>query len=43
MNNGISVSDYDKIGIWLPTYRQSIIGDIRVDGLYNEGGISFFL
>ncbi|OUN55419.1 CDP-glycerol glycerophosphotransferase family protein [Bacteroides uniformis] len=42
MNNGISVSDYDKIGIWLPTYRQSIIGDIRVDGLYNEGGISFF-
>jgi len=38
---GIQKSDYESIGIWLPTFRSSTIGDIRVDGLYNEGQISF--
>ena len=40
-NRGIDAGRYRSIGIWLPTYRQSIIGDIRKDGVYNEDGISF--
>lgn len=32
---------YAQVGIWLPTYRSSIIGDVRVDGKYKEGAISF--
>ena len=40
-NRGIVPGAYRSIGIWLPTYRQSIIGDIRNDGIYNSGGISF--
>lgn len=39
--NGINRFKYSRIGIWLPTYRKSIIGDIRVDGEYNEHGVSF--
>jgi CDP-glycerol glycerophosphotransferase (TagB/SpsB family) len=37
----INRSDYNSIGIWLPTYRASIEGDIRVDGNYSEEKISF--
>lgn len=40
-NIGIDCKNYINIGIWLPTYRQSIIGDIRKDGIFNENGISF--
>ena len=40
-NRNIDTSSYKSIGIWLPTYRQSIIGDIRRDGVFNEDGISF--
>lgn len=38
---GIDPSKYSKVGIWLPTYRKSIIGDKRVDGDYNDHGVSF--
>lgn len=37
----IDPKGYSSIGVWLPTYRQSIIGDIRKDGIYNGNGISF--
>ena len=40
-NYGIDIKQFNSIGIWLPTYRQSIVGDIRKDGVYNENGISF--
>lgn len=40
-NRKIDTNDYKSVGIWLPTYRQSIIGDVRNDGVYNENGISF--
>ena len=40
-NRGIDVEKYSSIGMWLPTYKQSIVGDIRVDGVYNDNGISF--
>ncbi|MBR6692007.1 MAG: CDP-glycerol glycerophosphotransferase family protein [Bacteroidaceae bacterium] len=40
-NRGIDTTAYRSIGIWLPTYRQSIVGDIRNDGVYNGNGISF--
>ena len=40
-NRGIDRTAYRSIGIWLPTYRQSIIGDIRKDGIFNDNGISF--
>lgn len=38
---GLTPSKYNRIGIWLPTYRKSIVGDIRVDGEYNDNGVSF--
>lgn len=37
----IEKDKYSQIGIWLPTYRSSIVGDVRVDGKYQEGAISF--
>ena len=37
----IDTGKYRSIGIWLPTYRRSIVGDIRNDGTYNDNGISF--
>lgn len=40
-NRGIDRTAYRSIGIWLPTYRRSIIGDIRQDGHFNDSGISF--
>ena len=38
---GINLSKYEKIGIWMPTYRKSIIGIERLDGTYNNHGVSF--
>lgn len=40
-NHKINRSSYNRVGIWMPTYRTSIIGDIRKDGKFNEGMISF--
>lgn len=37
---GIEKDRFKRIGMWMPTYRKSIIGDIRIDGNYIEGGIS---
>lgn len=37
----IDKEQFSQIGIWLPTYRSSVIGDIRIDGNYKEGNISF--
>lgn len=39
--NIIDRTQYRKVGIWLPTYRSSIFGDIRTDGKFEEGFISF--
>lgn len=41
LKNKIDISRYSNIGIWLPTYRSSIVGDIRMDGKYVEGNISY--
>ena len=40
-DNLIDVKQYNQIGIWLPTYRSSIVGETRIDGNYKEGAISF--
>lgn len=37
----IDKDKFDKIGIWLPTYRSSIVKEIRIDGNYRAGCISF--
>lgn len=38
----IDVAKYKSIGIWLPTYRKSIVStEIREDGDFKEGEISF--
>ncbi len=37
----IDKDNYSQIGIWLPTFRSSIIGDVRVDGRYQDGAISY--
>jgi len=37
---GFDKSKYRSVGIWLPTYRKSIYGDIREDGAYKEGYVS---
>lgn len=39
-NRNIDNAKYRKIGIWLPTYRCSFIGDKRMDGKYHEDKIS---
>ena len=41
IKRNINIKDYDSLGVWLPTYRSSIVGDIRNDGVFNEDGISF--
>lgn len=38
---GIDRSKYSRIGIWMPTFRKSIRGEVRVDGKYNDKGVSF--
>lgn len=40
-DKGIDNNKYKSIGVWMPTYRNSIEGDIRVDGIYKEGKITF--
>ena len=40
-NREIKLLNYSKVGMWMPTYRVSIIGDIRQDGAYQEGRVSF--
>lgn len=40
-NRGIDPDKYKSVGIWLPTYKQSFVGDIRKDGIFNENGIAF--
>lgn len=35
----INKQNYKRIFIWMPTYRQSIIGDIRVDGSFKNNFI----
>lgn len=37
----IDRSKYNRVGIWMPTYRKAIIGDPRVDGDYKDGSIAF--
>ena len=37
---GFERARYRNVGIWLPTYRQSIFGEIRNDGEFTEGNIS---
>jgi CDP-glycerol glycerophosphotransferase (TagB/SpsB family) len=37
----IKKENYKKTGIWLPTYRKSILGENREDGVYIDGRISF--
>lgn len=32
--------NYEKIIMWMPTYRKSVVGDIRVDGNENAFGVS---
>ena len=41
VNRGIDKNKFEKIGIWLPTFRSSICGEIRTDGIYKPGCISF--
>lgn len=41
VNNSINKEKYSSIGLWLPTYKQSVVGDIRCDGEFNGTGISF--
>ena len=40
-SNGIDRNKFRRIGIWMPTYRQSIVGDVRLDGEYHERWVSF--
>ncbi len=39
--NEINRNSYDKVGMWLPTYRKSTVGDVRSDGEYTPGKIAF--
>lgn len=41
ITNGINKENYSKVGIWMPTFRKSIRGEVRVDGHYDEKTISF--
>lgn len=40
-SKGINKGDYSRVGIWMPTFRKSIRGEVRVDGHYDEKAISF--
>ena len=37
---GIKKNRYKKIVMWMPTYRKSAVGDIRVDGKVDSFGVS---
>lgn len=39
----IKKSDYKNIIVWLPTYRKSVVGDIREDGKVNSLGVASIL
>lgn len=41
ISKALNKDDYSKVGIWMPTYRKSIRGEVRVDGHYDEKAISF--
>lgn len=38
---GIDRKKYQRIGMWMPTYRKSIIGEIHMDGTYNDRAVTF--
>ena len=38
---GVDIKKYKAIGIWMPTYRKAIVGDIRIDGSYKGKNVSF--
>ena len=38
---GIDKSNYQSVGMWMPTFRKSIVGDIREEGNYNDHAVSF--
>ena len=40
---GIQKSKYNKIVMWMPTYRKSAVGDIRVDGKVDSFGVATVL
>ena len=40
-NRNINPNDYRSIGIWLPTYKKSFVGDVRQDGHFYKDSISF--
>lgn len=41
-NSGIDKAKYSSIGIWLPTYRKSLVStEVREDGDFKDGKISF--
>lgn len=35
------IPEHDRMVLWMPTYRQGIIGDVRVDGKPMQDGIGF--
>lgn len=37
----LNKANYRKVGIWLPTYRKTSIGKVRVDGNFQDGFLSF--
>lgn len=37
----INITNYNKLIIWMPTYRKSTSGQIREEGIKSETGISF--
>lgn len=39
--HSIDINQYKSVGIWMPTYRKSVDGEIRLDGTYIEKCISF--
>lgn len=42
VNLNLLVSQYNKILVWLPTYRKSNVGDIRIDGSANNNTVFGF-
>lgn len=40
-SKGIRLDRFSKVGIWMPTYRVSVVGEIREDGTYETGSVSF--
>lgn len=38
---GINKDYYNQVGIWMPTFRKSVFGEIRLDGTFSDNCISF--